>query len=459
MTELVGENNITTDGYFGEIITIDDSSMVLTNGNPPHYLPGETGKSYPGAIIDFKGLDDGTYEVDNLIAMGFNSTCKTCSNHYSIVFTDGGSESKTEDGYGYTKKQIGSDYTLWIDISSLKDKGKTSAKDFTEAIVKIASECFDFHFTQYASDGISKLYIYDNREQSSPAQAATFDTFPFNAIDADEFKFTMATDDGRGINLNYGYCYGDFADNIVVEMRQDDVDGTYVKIDDGNGEYHYEEYDAANPDHAGISERYALSVSYLDVNGASVSREDAEASYADYALNKMLGSSTIQLNACKYTEMTMGGNENENVAIRSFFDSKMLKEEVDNGIIIRCSAQDGDRVSIPRFGVNTFSLKLYKAGTKTQEEAEQTITITKKALSLLSERRSAYGAMQNRLEHTYNIRANVEENTQAAESRLRDADIANEILLFSNQNILVQAGMSMLAQANSSQDFLMQLLQ
>lgn len=458
LTELVGKSNITTDGYFGEVITIRDG-MKLSDG-APGYPKGEAGSSYPAAKIDFKGLDDGTYTLDDLIATGFNSTCKTCSRHYSIIFTDGGSISQTaQNGYGYTRKENGMNYTLQIDISSLKDKGVTSAKDFTEAIVEITSECYDFHYTQYASDG-STLYVYDDRKQSSPAPAATFDTFPFNAIDADEFKFSMATDDGRRIGLNYGYYYGDFADNIVVEMKQNDSGGNYVKIDDGNGECHYELYDAGNPDHAGISERYEVSVSYQDMDGKSVgNQEEAEEKYADHALNKMFENSTIQLNACNYTQMGMGGNENANVAIRSLFDSRMLKEEIDNGIIIRCSAQDGDRVTIPRFGVNTFSLKLYKAGTRTQEEAEQTITITKNALSLLSERRSTYGAMQNRLEHTYNIRANAEENTQAAESRLRDADIAKEMLLFSNQNILMQAGVSMLAQANSSQDFLMQLLQ
>ncbi|MDE5932887.1 MAG: hypothetical protein K2H40_10470, partial [Lachnospiraceae bacterium] len=460
LTDLVGESNITTDGYFGEVITIDDTRMTLTDGGTSSsYLPGKTGSSYPAARIDFKGLDDGAYALDDLIAMGFNSTCKTCNNHYSIIFTDGGSVSQTKNGFGYTKKQNGSDYTLQIDVSSLKDNGITSAENLTKAIVEIASECFDFHFTQYASEG-SVLYIYDNREQASPAKEATFDTFPFNAVDADAFAFSMATDDGRRIHLNYGYYYGDFADNIVVEMKQNDVDGTYVRIDDGNGEYHYEEYDAGNPDHAGISERYEKITAYRDINGADVGNlEEAAASYADHALNEMLENTAIQLNASNYTQMTVSGNENANVAIRSLFDSRMLKEEVDNGIIIRCSAQDGDRVTIPRFGVNTFSLKLYKAGTRTQEEAEQTIAITKNALALLSERRSTYGAMQNRLEHTYSIRANVEENTQAAESRLRDADIAKEMLLFSNQNILMQAGVSMLAQANSSQDFLMQLLQ
>lgn len=173
----------------------------------------------------------------------------------------------------------------------------------------------------------------------------------------------------------------------------------------------------------------------------------------------MLNQSKVQLNAQDYTRMNVGGNENRNVAVRPTFDTEFVREIVDNGINIRCSAQDGDRTTIPRFGVNTFSLKLYRAGAKTQEQADRTMEITKKALVSLNERRTTYGAMQNRLEHAYHMRDNTQENTQAAESRLRDTDVAKEMLAFSNQNILLQAGVSMLTQANSASQYVLSLLQ
>lgn len=69
------------------------------------------------------------------------------------------------------------------------------------------------------------------------------------------------------------------------------------------------------------------------------------------------------------------------------------------------------------------------------------------------------GAQQNRLEHTLNNLENVEENTQAAESRIRDTDMAKEMQELAVANILAQAGQSMLAQANSNASAVLSLLQ
>ena len=81
------------------------------------------------------------------------------------------------------------------------------------------------------------------------------------------------------------------------------------------------------------------------------------------------------------------------------------------------------------------------------------------ALSIVSEQRSALGAIQNRLEHTIANLDNVVENTTSAESRIRDTDMANEMVEYSKNNILAQAGQAMLAQANSSTEGVLSLLQ
>ena len=81
------------------------------------------------------------------------------------------------------------------------------------------------------------------------------------------------------------------------------------------------------------------------------------------------------------------------------------------------------------------------------------------AISKVSTQRSALGALQNRLEHTVNNLDNVSENTQSAESRIRDTDMAEEMVSYSKNNILAQAGQSMLAQANQSTQGVLSLLQ
>ena len=70
-----------------------------------------------------------------------------------------------------------------------------------------------------------------------------------------------------------------------------------------------------------------------------------------------------------------------------------------------------------------------------------------------------FGALQNRLEHTIANLDNVAENTQAAESRIRDTDMASEMVEYSKNNILAQAGQSMLAQSNQSTQGVLSLLQ
>ena len=81
------------------------------------------------------------------------------------------------------------------------------------------------------------------------------------------------------------------------------------------------------------------------------------------------------------------------------------------------------------------------------------------AVAKVSEQRSALGAVQNRLEHTIDNLDNVVENTTSAESRIRDTDMAEEMVAYSKNNILQQAGQSMLAQANQANQGVLSLLQ
>ena len=86
------------------------------------------------------------------------------------------------------------------------------------------------------------------------------------------------------------------------------------------------------------------------------------------------------------------------------------------------------------------------------------IEIINLALESVSAERARYGAMQNRLEHTINNLKVSEENLQSAESRIRDADMANEIVEFSKNKIIAQSGTAMLAQANAAPQGILQLL-
>ncbi len=98
------------------------------------------------------------------------------------------------------------------------------------------------------------------------------------------------------------------------------------------------------------------------------------------------------------------------------------------------------------------------ARTKTFEDSQNTIEMADNAIEYISDVRSKFGAMQNRLEHAFNIAQNLEENTQAAESKIRDADMAKEMVALAMKNILSQAGLSMLSGANRSFEGVLALL-
>ena len=111
-----------------------------------------------------------------------------------------------------------------------------------------------------------------------------------------------------------------------------------------------------------------------------------------------------------------------------------------------------DSMSASSLGVNSLKVSSFSA-------AGEAMCSVQKAISMVSEQRSKLGAIQNRLEHTIANLDNIAENTQSAESRIRDTDMAEEMVEYSKNNILAQAGQSMLAQANQSTQGVLSLLQ
>ncbi len=116
------------------------------------------------------------------------------------------------------------------------------------------------------------------------------------------------------------------------------------------------------------------------------------------------------------------------------------------GITISIRNMDASTIGVKNLNMSTFST------------AGSAMTKIQSAINQVSEQRSYLGALQNRLEHTISNLDNISENTQAAESRLRDTDMASEMVEYSKNNILAQAGQSMLAQANQSNQGVLSLL-
>jgi flagellin len=115
-------------------------------------------------------------------------------------------------------------------------------------------------------------------------------------------------------------------------------------------------------------------------------------------------------------------------------------------------------VSIQKMDATTLGVSTTSINVGTESGAQQAITKITQAIAKVSKQRSDLGAIQNRLEHTIANLDNVVENTQAAESQIRDTDMAKTMVEYTKNNILSQAGTSMLAQANQSTQSVLSLL-
>ena len=134
--------------------------------------------------------------------------------------------------------------------------------------------------------------------------------------------------------------------------------------------------------------------------------------------------------------------------------------EVDkiNNIHIQCSSNPDDNQMIHTHRMNAELIGTSGINVSTYSGAQKGITKADQAREKISMWRAELGAFQNRLEHSFANVQNTGENTQAAESRLRDADMANEMVDYSMQNVLMQAGQSMISQANRSKEGVLALL-
>nr|AAT06254.1 flagellin [uncultured bacterium] len=117
------------------------------------------------------------------------------------------------------------------------------------------------------------------------------------------------------------------------------------------------------------------------------------------------------------------------------------------------------KINIEAMTAKSLGVNGLKVSGSSGTNATNAIEIIAGAIKKVSTQRSALGAVQNRLEHTINNLDNIVENTTAAESGIRDTDMATEMVKYSNANILSQAGQSMLAQSNQSNQGVLQLLQ
>ena len=168
-------------------------------------------------------------------------------------------------------------------------------------------------------------------------------------------------------------------------------------------------------------------------------------------------------NAIK-AELTALTSELNRIASTTQFNTMNLLDGTFTGKNLQVGALSGQKIAISISGMNANKLGL--AGTdgkmtiavSTFAAAGNAMTKIQSAITKVSTQRSALGAIQNRLEHTIANLDTTSENTSSAESRIRDTDMADAMVEYSKNQILAQAGQSMLAQANQATQGVLSLL-
>ena len=184
---------------------------------------------------------------------------------------------------------------------------------------------------------------------------------------------------------------------------------------------------------------------FYDGNGKEISADDAvaggEAVYAD------------KNQAIKISD------DGTNLATNKYIKTATVNNDLIFNLHVGADSEANNKIAVKIEQMSAAGIGIEGLKVDTEDDATASIDTIANAIQKVSSQRSSLGAVQNRLEHTINNLDNVVENTTSAESRIRDTDMAKEMVNYSKNNILAQAGQSMLAQANQSNQGVLSLLQ
>lgn len=183
---------------------------------------------------------------------------------------------------------------------------------------------------------------------------------------------------------------------------------------------------------------------------------------SDHYVNNLGGKNTYTGGGATMTGgLDRDGNSNPDAAAKwgTSSDAKRGTVQRSGSMFVQVGSESGQHISFSTFKLSANDLGTADVQVDSMENAGKAIDKYKKAIQCVSTMRSEYGSVQNRLEHTGINLDNIVENTQAAESQIRDTDIADAMMEYSVNQILAQAGTSMLTQANQSNQSILELLQ
>ena len=301
--------------------------------------------------------------------------------------------------------------------------------------------------------------IQDEIDQLSSEIDRVSETTKFNEtylLKGDATKTTKAT------FMKSGYAIGGTA--LYKKGENTALTSATLKEALAKGEKIYTENKDGDQDDSHLAvkgEHYAYVTKLYDADGKEVSAENVAAGKkADGKTDadKYFTSSAADTGVTNKTtlEVAKGAAAGQSV---SFTESTPVNGSISFSLHVGADSAEDNKIVVNIDSMSAAGIGVKGLKVDTEDDATAAIDRIAEAVQKVSSQRSTLGAVQNRLEHTIANLDNVVENTTSAESRIRDTDMAQEMVNYSKNNILAQAGQSMLAQANQSNQGVLSLLQ
>ena len=301
--------------------------------------------------------------------------------------------------------------------------------------------------------------IQDEIDQLSSEIDRVSETTKFNEtylLKGDATKTTKATfmKSGYAIGGTALYKKGENTALTSATLKEALAKGEKIYTEDKDGDQ--------DDSHLAVKgEHYAYVTKLYDADGKEVSAENVAAGKkADGKTDadKYFTSSAADTGVTNKTtlEVAKGATAGQSV---SFTESTPVNGSISFSLHVGADSAEDNKIVVNIDSMSAAGIGVKGLKVDTEDDATAAIDRIAEAVQKVSSQRSTLGAVQNRLEHTIANLDNVVENTTSAESRIRDTDMAQEMVNYSKNNILAQAGQSMLAQANQSNQGVLSLLQ
>ena len=277
----------------------------------------------------------------------------------------------------------------------------------------------------------------------------------------DGAKVQIGRNDGNNTKTPVEYTVGSKTDVVNNVYTVADLANLIQDGDDVNIATNAKDYDAINEAGAKgiiISTNGAIDAANMYTAVGNVKSENSDVISKADALQKIAEELQKASSIGTDTAATVKNNNDGTFDINK--GSVEVKDKLNFSLHVGADADMTNKITVNLESMSAAGLgiKGINVNDETGMSATYAVDSIEDAIKKVSSQRSALGAVQNRLEHTIKNLDNVVENTTAAESQIRDTDMATEMVKYSNSNILAQAGQSMLAQSNQSNQGVLSLL-